>query len=204
MLKNMTRLLMVLCIVVLVTGCASTRAATPGQTSTKKKIETRFYVEDRPRVDQEMEGNFGYISGTPQPEDRSQYRKTRRVYVLEVVQNVPEALEMNDAVIEPYVPAPAATLPPPQRRAAPAPQPIVIPDLDDVRVAPQEEQFENYVIQEGDTLQKISKKFYGSYSQWTKIYDANKDVLTDPNRIKPGILIRVPLSGSSAPVENLK
>ena len=33
---------------------------------------------------------------------------------------------------------------------------------------------------------------YDSYSKWPKIYDANKDVISDPDRIKPGILLKIP------------
>ncbi|MBF0595345.1 MAG: LysM peptidoglycan-binding domain-containing protein, partial [Candidatus Omnitrophica bacterium] len=49
-----------------------------------------------------------------------------------------------------------------------------------------------YKVEKDDTLQKISKKVYGSYSKWTKIYDANKDVIKDPNRLKPGITLKIP------------
>ena len=49
-----------------------------------------------------------------------------------------------------------------------------------------------YTIQEDDTLQKISKKFYDAYSKWPKIYEANKDKLKSPEFIKPGITIRIP------------
>lgn len=210
MFRNMTRLLLVLFAGIFVVGCASART-TPGQSVTTRKLETNFYVEDRPRVDQEMTGNFGYIMGTPQPEDRSQYRDTRRVYVLEVTKNVEEALQMQEVKIDPYVPSPSRDIPPaPRAKEAAQPdwaKPVVIPAFDDNReMQAAVPEYEDYVIQDGDTLQKISKKFYGSYSQWTRIYDANKDVLKDPNRVRSGIKIRIPLSGEGAttPVENLK
>jgi nucleoid-associated protein YgaU len=49
-----------------------------------------------------------------------------------------------------------------------------------------------YTVQKDDTLQKISKKFYGSYSKWTGIYDANKDKIRDPNFLKPGVILTIP------------
>ena len=52
---------------------------------------------------------------------------------------------------------------------------------------------EQYVIQKDDTLQKISKKLYGSYSKWTVIYDANRDVIKDPNFLKPGKVLKIPI-----------
>jgi len=52
---------------------------------------------------------------------------------------------------------------------------------------------EQYKVKKGDTLQKISKKFYGTSKKWTKIYNANKDVLKAPDRVYPGQVINVPV-----------
>ena len=49
-----------------------------------------------------------------------------------------------------------------------------------------------YTIQKGDTLEKIAKKFYGSVSRWTLIYEANKESIKDPSRIYPGQEISIP------------
>jgi nucleoid-associated protein YgaU len=123
---------------------------------------------------------------------------------MEVVQNVEEALQMEEVYIEPYVPSPSEPLPPPVRREPVQPQaarPLVLPSLDSVQTSEREtyqrqparepEQWtppqgavQEYVIQDGDTLQKISMKFYGTHGKWMNIYDANKDVLKDPNRIR--------------------
>lgn len=51
---------------------------------------------------------------------------------------------------------------------------------------------ETYMVEEGDTLQKISKKFYGTTRQWKKIYEANKEVLKSPDMIKPGQRLLIP------------
>ncbi len=200
MLKNMIKISMVLGAVLFVSGCSSTQKTVqtePDKTTTVvKKIETRFYADDRERVDQEMEGNFGYIGGTSVPEDRSQYKKTRRVYVFEVTKNVDEAVKVENIQVEPYHLSPSQPLPPAADVDAGEPdwaRPVAIPALDSAepKGAPY---MEEYVIQEGDTLQKISKKFYDSYSKWLKIYEANTDVLKDPNRIKPGLTIQIPMN----------
>ena len=52
-----------------------------------------------------------------------------------------------------------------------------------------------YKVEKDDTLQKIAKKFYGSYGQWTRIYDANKDVIKNPNFVKPGVTLKIPAAG---------
>ena len=49
-----------------------------------------------------------------------------------------------------------------------------------------------YMVQSGDTLSKISKQFYGDANQYMKIFEANKDVLNDPNMITVGQVLRVP------------
>ncbi len=49
-----------------------------------------------------------------------------------------------------------------------------------------------YTVQEGDSLSKIAKQFYGNGSQYMKIFDANRDRLSDPNRIQPGQELVIP------------
>jgi nucleoid-associated protein YgaU len=49
-----------------------------------------------------------------------------------------------------------------------------------------------HVVQPGDTLSKIAQKYYGDASLYTKIFQANRDVLSDPNKIMPGQKLRIP------------
>jgi nucleoid-associated protein YgaU len=49
-----------------------------------------------------------------------------------------------------------------------------------------------YTVRSGDTLSKISKQFYGSTSDYMKIFDANRDQLTDPDKIKVGQELKIP------------
>ena len=49
-----------------------------------------------------------------------------------------------------------------------------------------------YVVQKGDTLQKISEKFFGTTQKWKSVYDANKHVLKSPDRIRPGQKLVIP------------
>jgi nucleoid-associated protein YgaU len=51
---------------------------------------------------------------------------------------------------------------------------------------------QTYTVQAGDTLSKISKQFYGDANKYMKIFEANKDVLNDPNMIKVGQVLKVP------------
>jgi nucleoid-associated protein YgaU len=52
-----------------------------------------------------------------------------------------------------------------------------------------------YTVQAGDTLSKISKQFYGETSLYMSIFEANRDQLSDPNKIQTGMRLRIPSSG---------
>lgn len=49
-----------------------------------------------------------------------------------------------------------------------------------------------YTVQAGDSLSKISKEFYGNANQYLKIFEANKDQLSDPDKIKAGMELLIP------------
>lgn len=49
-----------------------------------------------------------------------------------------------------------------------------------------------YTVAAGDSLSKIAKQFYGNANDYMKIFDANKDKLTDPNAIKVGQELVIP------------
>jgi nucleoid-associated protein YgaU len=49
-----------------------------------------------------------------------------------------------------------------------------------------------YVVQTGDTLVSISKKFYQTPSRWKDILDANQNQLTNPDELKVGQTIILP------------
>lgn len=65
---------------------------------------------------------------------------------------------------------------------------------DEFEAPPQTEKVEYYEIVSGDTLSGIAKKFYGNASAYPKIFEANREVIQDPNLIYPGQKIRIPSS----------
>ena len=50
----------------------------------------------------------------------------------------------------------------------------------------------SYTIEKGDTLSKIAKEQLGHASAWKQIFEANRDVIDDPDRIFPGQVIKLP------------
>ena len=51
---------------------------------------------------------------------------------------------------------------------------------------------QTYVVVKGDSLSKIAKQYYGDANQWRRIYDANRDQLSNPDLIHPGQSLKIP------------
>ncbi len=49
-----------------------------------------------------------------------------------------------------------------------------------------------YTVKSGDTLSKISKEMYGEANKYDQIFEANKPMLKDPDKIYPGQVLRIP------------
>lgn len=49
-----------------------------------------------------------------------------------------------------------------------------------------------HIIREGETLSEISSKYYDSATKWQKILEANRDVIEDVSKLKPGTKIIIP------------
>ena len=69
---------------------------------------------------------------------------------------------------------------------------------DGLQVKPQppakepEPEFTFYTIESGDSLSKIAKKYYGDAMKWNTLFEANREVIQNPDLIYPGQVIRVP------------
>jgi nucleoid-associated protein YgaU len=59
--------------------------------------------------------------------------------------------------------------------------------------AADEPKVEFYEIKSGDSLSAIAKKFYGDATQYPRLFEANREVIKDPDKIYPGQKIRVPM-----------
>jgi len=80
-------------------------------------------------------------------------------------------------------------------RAAPVaetlPDPVAV-EAEVVAEVAEEEPGEYYTIQSGDTLSGIAKTHYGNAMDYTKIFEANREVIKDPDKIYPGQKIFLP------------
>lgn len=67
-----------------------------------------------------------------------------------------------------------------------------------ITVGPQA--FDAYVVQKGDTLWSISAKpeVYGKATRWRTIFDANRELLGNPDAVKAGMTLKIPHVGGDA------
>jgi nucleoid-associated protein YgaU len=57
---------------------------------------------------------------------------------------------------------------------------------------------QTYTVKAGDTLSKIAKDFYGNANDYMRIFEANRDQLSDPNKIQVGQQLKIPAKSMSA------
>ena len=63
---------------------------------------------------------------------------------------------------------------------------------DDLSVAQAADPAQYYTVVRGDTLSKISKEFYGNANLYNQIFEANRPMLSHPDKIYPGQTLRIP------------
>jgi nucleoid-associated protein YgaU len=49
-----------------------------------------------------------------------------------------------------------------------------------------------YTVVAGDSLSKIAKKLYGDGNKWKRIFEANRDIIKNPDLIRPGQVLKIP------------
>jgi len=67
-------------------------------------------------------------------------------------------------------------------------------DDDGIEVTEPQDASVFYTVQKGDTLSKIAQQHYGSAAKYMAIFEANRPMLEDPDRIYPGQVLRIPRS----------
>ena len=63
---------------------------------------------------------------------------------------------------------------------------------DNIVVKEPEPEAQFHTVVSGDSLSKIAKHYYGDAMKYPEIFEANKPMLSDPNKIYPGQVLRIP------------
>lgn len=67
-----------------------------------------------------------------------------------------------------------------------------MPDFSNVESGSSSTAAKVYEVVSGDSLSKIAKREYGNANDWKRIYEANRDILKDPDKIYPGQKLKIP------------
>lgn len=193
----------------------------------------KVYQKEMPREDIIVEGNQGYLIGSPPKQGYSVEKKTRKIVVTEIELVRPKEFhikylgEKGMSVEEKnlssgsekeknygYIYRKGAGESGVSRQAQQSGGDIQqdeglnlrektvnvenkvenkVKDETDEEKTSEDREFVIYKVQKGDTLQKISYKFYGKYSLWPMIFEANKDKLEHPDSIYVGQELRIPV-----------
>ena len=151
----------------------------------------RTYTIQKPRRDLDIEGNRGYIYGEPK-EPLPRLKKTREITVFEIElgPHLPREMEEERKIeVEKRMEISEEEI---LKEEIPEEETAEVKEIELPQEIPAKE-YKIYTIKKNDTLQKISKKFYGTTRKWPLIYEENKDVIKDPDKIYPGLKIKIPL-----------
>ena len=67
-----------------------------------------------------------------------------------------------------------------------------MPDFSNVKSGASSTATRIYEVVSGDSLSKIAKREYGDANKWKHIFEANRDLIKDPNKIFPGQKLKIP------------
>ena len=134
------------------------------------ELPTAEELEREPSKDKDVEGNRGYLMDQGATTARFRIQESKPVF---------------DSETELMLSEPTEKKIPLKKNEIPSEEGVVVK---------KQTRFEEYIIQKGDTLQSVAAKpnVYGSVKYWVKLYNANKDVIKNPNRVYPGTKIRIP------------
>jgi nucleoid-associated protein YgaU len=83
-------------------------------------------------------------------------------------------------------------------RRAPIPSCCAAPLVPVAAVVPGGWTSRTYTVKKGDTLSAIAKETLGNANRYQLIFEANKPMLKDPDKIYPGQVLRIPVADASA------
>ncbi|MCD6080309.1 MAG: LysM peptidoglycan-binding domain-containing protein [Candidatus Omnitrophica bacterium] len=173
--------------------------------------------------DQELKGNRGFLKGTPPKVEEPRTPRKKKILDIEVElpplfeKTPPRYTEdkeiwgnagyiysgREEGMKYIYVPMKVRKLTPRTEKVEEEslPEEGIIPETGEetsekgeVAVPQAQPKFIEYKVGKGESLWTIAKKVYGDPTKWTVIYENNRDILTDPEKLRPGMVLKIPLS----------
>lgn len=171
------RKLLVLLLIVFLGGC----------------MKVRTYTVEKPRKDTDIEGNRGYLAGEPEETKKeSKLGPNRKISVVEFefgpkAEKEKVGTEETETFSQPEIYEQEITE-----------EEFSVSEIEggqekEYKIPSPEYEYKEYTIEKNDTLQKISRKFYGTTKKWKLIYQENKNILKSPDKIYSGTTIKVPI-----------
>lgn len=158
---------------------------------------TATRVVEEPRVDLEVSGgNRGYLVGKP-PTVSASRKTTRQMVETEIeVPALSRSGPIGGGTAQPGKTSSVGPAPVAPSEGRHVTEEGREPDLG------QPETFQTYVVKKGDTLWSIAAdpKVFGDATKWRQLFAANRETLKSPDRLRAGMMLRVPRrSGSAKP-----
>jgi nucleoid-associated protein YgaU len=101
----------------------------------------------------------------------------------------PAGPQANDPYADPYASSPPAR---PSDAAMAKPSDPGMTEASPPKATGKVGQQRTHTVQRGDTLYKLARQYYSDQGQWKKIYDANRSVIRDKDRLEPGMRLVIP------------
>lgn len=149
----------------------------PGEVRHEDAIEKHLASYGITGVSVEVDGDVATLAGAVKDQE------TREKAVL-IAGNISGISRVNDKITAPASAKPVAAA---STSTANAPQsaPTAV-------AASPDWTSRTYTVKAGDTLSKIAKEVYGNANDYNAIFEANKPMLKDPDKIYPGQVLRIP------------
>lgn len=112
--------------------------------------------------------------------------ESKRAEVIEVLSGIAGIDTVEDHMLV------AKPMPEPEPAPDPVPEPAPEPVSEPEAVPEVDAGTRTYTVKSGDSLWKIAEAMYGNGSKYTKIFEANRDILDDPDKIFPGQELKIP------------
>lgn len=164
-------------------------------------------VVERERVDQQVSGNQGYLTGSTSSTSTQPAPTTRQFIKVDI--ELPPYEKKEEGALDkeiygnegylagesdPQASKPKAIFPSRSRLSQEEQEEIEEYLPEETEVMETQPALKTYAVKKNDSLWKIAQRpdIYGNGNKWKKIYDANKDKIKNPNRLRPGIILIIP------------